>query len=160
MNVGKELLTAKQMPSDQRLCIGFTGTREGMTWKQADSLRDCLQTLKADALHHGDCFGADMEAHLIAEALGIETVVHPPNQAIKRAWCRGTEVRNSKPYLDRNQAIVDSCTWLIAAPATDQEERRSGTWATIRYAQRVGKTVMLLERWTGDRRLLNEQVNA
>lgn len=46
--------------------------------------------------------------------------------------------------IDTTQAIVRMCTHLIAAPRTLEEERRSGTWATIRYAKRCGRPVMIL----------------
>jgi hypothetical protein len=34
----------------------------------------------------------------------------------------------------------------VACPRTDQEQRRSGTWATVRYARKVGKPVLIIGR--------------
>lgn len=48
--------------------------------------------------------------------------------------------------LARNRRIVAAVDVLIAAPETDREELRSGTWATIRYARAAGKPVVMLSR--------------
>ena len=45
--------------------IGFTGTRQGMTAEQKSALRNLLDGGAGD-FHHGDCIGADSEAHGIA----------------------------------------------------------------------------------------------
>ena len=46
-------------------------------------------------------------------------------------------IRPAKPPLDRNHDIVERCDLLIATPHTVEEQLRSGTWATIRYARKV-----------------------
>ncbi len=49
--------------------------------------------------------------------------------------------------LDRNRDIVAAVSILIAAPETDIEEQRSGTWATVRYARKKGiPVVIVIER--------------
>jgi outer membrane protein insertion porin family len=45
--------------------------------------------------------------------------------------------------LDRNRAIVDSCDVLIACPK-GPEEQRSGTWATVRYARKQKKRIVII----------------
>jgi hypothetical protein len=99
-------------------------------------------------LHHGDCIGADAEADAIARKLGLAIVVHPPTDPKKRAFCSqpGDRTHAPLPYLVRNHAIVEACNLLIAAPHTDREVLRSGTWATIRYARSLGVTVLILPR--------------
>lgn len=97
--------------------------------------------------HHGDCVGGDEEAHEIALALGFRIVVHPPLNRSKRAFCTGAfQVLKPKSYITRNHDIVDVCRLLIAAPKTEEEELRSGTWATVRYARKLGLPVLLLTR--------------
>ena len=50
-----------------------------------------------------------------------------------------------KPYLKRNEDIVNKCDVLIACPIDKNKEiLRSGTWATIRKARKLNKTIYLL----------------
>lgn len=124
--------------------VGFTGTQVGMTRKQIDNLRAQLPHLMIGTapfeFHHGDCIGADAEAHEVALACGYEIVIHPPEYESKRAFCSGAaSVKPPRPYLERNHDIVNAADVLIAAPRTLQEEVRSGTWATVRYWKKTGK---------------------
>ena len=86
--------------------IGFTGTRHGMTEAQRGSLRSLLGD--AGEFHHGDCIGADAQAHDIARDLGLEVVVHPPKVDTMRAWktSDSDRIREPKPFLARNRDIV------------------------------------------------------
>lgn len=131
--------------------VGFTGTRKGMSRGQRDALLTFLKGANQSrkflgaVLHHGDCVGADAEANEVADSLGMCTVIHPPENPKHRAWCEADEYRYRKPYLERNRDIVDECDFLVAAPG-GKERRRSGTWATVRYARKQGKQVVILER--------------
>ena len=127
--------------------IGFTGSRHGMTKRQRDALRVLLTTglWQKPELHHGDCIGADSEAHGYAKYYGLRIVIHPPDVDRVRAGCNGDAKRRPKPYLQRNRDIVDETDCLVAAPATMREQARSGTWSTIRYARKLGRPVHILE---------------
>lgn len=114
--------------------IGFTGSRLGMSPEQKRRLRHLLIIHEATELHHGDCYGADVEAHEIARQLGLRVVVHPPTAKGLRAHCEGDEIRHDLPFLARNHMIVRETQFLIAAPS-GAEQLRSGTWATIRYCR-------------------------
>jgi len=139
--------------------LGFTGTQIGMSDFQLERLRHFL----ADArdpnheniereFHHGDCIGADEEAHRLAYLAGWSIVIHPPTNTSKRAYCRDLATYlPPKPYLERNHDIVDACDILIVAPKSNNEELRSGTWATYRYAIKKGKPVKMLPREDYDR---------
>ena len=95
--------------------------------------------------HHGDCVGADAEAHAIADENNAYIVVHPPSNPKSRAFVEGYGVRLlPRPYLERNHAIVDSTDLLIATPKQTFEVRRSGTWATVRYARDIGRAITIL----------------
>ena len=135
--------------------IGFTGTRGGMTEHQRRGVKAILRTKmpKTENLHHGDCVGADSEVHDLAIALGIPLIVHPPVEPSNRAFrdvhrdslsrTREVTILEPKPYLERNHDIVDATDVLIAAPS-GEEQLRSGTWATIRYARKSGKEVWIV----------------
>ena len=126
--------------------IGFTGTRSGMSEAQKAGFIALLESLMPCVFHHGDCVGADEEAHLMARTLGISVVIHPPIKDDLRAFCDGaSEVRAPKSYFARNRDIVNECSLLIATPYTD-EETSGGTWYTINYARKVKKPVAILQR--------------
>ncbi len=114
---------------------GFTGTQAGMTDKQKSGIELLLIEKGVKELHHGDCIGADSEAHEIATRLEIRVVIHPPSNLSKRAYCEGDEEKNPLPYLERNKNIVKNTNFMVATPNTNREILRSGTWATIRFAK-------------------------
>lgn len=133
--------------------IGFTGTRAGMTAKQKLALHGLLEQADEDAygieFHHGGAPGADKESHdtvrmmksMITGATNI--VVHPAIDG-GRNWFGAKIVHDPKPPLIRNHDIVDETEILIATPRRTHEELRSGTWATIRYARKVGREVYII----------------
>jgi hypothetical protein len=130
------------------MILGFTGTQLGMTWFQIQTILDMFRYQdKFTAVHHGDCLGADQQMHHLALLAGLKVVIHPPQDPRKRAYCSGANVTvlDAFPYLIRNHDIVDACHELVATPKTHVEELRSGTWATIRYARKVGKPVHIIE---------------
>jgi hypothetical protein len=128
--------------------LGFTGTRTGMTDWQKRRLRQFLRHFRPDEFHHGDCVGADAQAHkLVRETLPDCTIViHPGDIPNLRANCKGDITLSVLPCLHRNTLIVSATDEMVAAPETDEEQQRSGTWATIRRARAVAKRVELLER--------------
>lgn len=142
--------------------IGFTGTQENIcNDMQYDLLIAVL--LELDELaeaHHGDCCGADQSFHWVVEHTQpqAEIHIHPPANDNKRAFCDGHVYYDVKDYLDRNRDIVDACDVLIACPRTMSEELRSGTWATVRYARKVGKPVAIL--WKDGKYTYNENKSA
>lgn len=125
--------------------IGFTGTQDGMTPKQTIALWQQLSLISHLEFHHGDCIGADEEAHDIARLVGAKIVGHPPTNEVKRAFCYFDEEREPKEYIARNHDIVDETQLLIATPKSTVEEVRSGTWATVRYARKIGREVVILD---------------
>ena len=124
--------------------VGFTGTRHSMTINQAETLKEMLEKLSVTELHHGDCIGADAQAHKIAKEIGLKVVLHPPTDHKWRAFCQADKEREAKPYLLRNQDIVDETDMLMAAPQTKEEQKKSGTWSTVRYARKKQKPLVLV----------------
>ena len=129
--------------------VGFTGTRslDEVPFHRLQALREALADLKDRGFtqfHHGDCIGADEMAHKVARDLGY-IIIHPPSLYRYRAWCQGDVTWEEKPYLDRNADIVSEVELMLAVPKDpEQEERRSGTWAAVRYARKVNVPVQFV----------------
>lgn len=61
-----------------------------------------------------------------------------------RAHCKSDETKQPQPYLKWNRCIVDSTDRMIAFPNIKHEVWKSGTWATVRYAKKVGKYISII----------------
>lgn len=128
--------------------IGFTGTQIGMSDRQKEQFVLDLLELNPIEFHHGDCVGADAEAHDIVREFFPTCIIvgHPPINSSKRAYKKCDIYRNTKEYIDRNHDIVDETDAIFATPKSDIEELRSGTWATVRYSKKCGKNPIILPR--------------
>jgi len=133
------------------MIVGFTGTQDGMTPQQKQWFNTYLAFFKCNELHHGDCLGADVDAHESALDIAAKIIIHPPNYASKRAFCDkktsegvSITVLPEKWYIDRNHDIVDASEMMIATPKEHSEQQRSGTWATIRYSKKLKKPLMII----------------
>jgi hypothetical protein len=140
--------------------VGFTGTHRGMSEEQHRRVGHFLiEMLEAegDQFHHGDCIGADAQAAKMADDLGY--VLHSYPASVDKVYraeflpigfmCRQAVEHEVKPALERNHDIVDACDILLAAPSHAGVRPRSGTWATIRYAAKVGRRIVLVDRHGG-----------
>jgi len=128
--------------------LGFTGTRLEPSDRQQKQMVTLLKLHTPAELHHGDCIGADEFIAKLAwelQSKGIRVVCHPPTDEKDRAFTKYHECRDALPYIERNHAIVDECDFLLGVPRTANEEVRSGTWATIRYAWKVGIPVSIFK---------------
>lgn len=130
------------------MIVGFTGTQVGMTKEQLTAVEAILGDTYdvVTEFHHGHCIGADEEAAAIAQSLGIQIIAHPGD--IVEKWAKfplpGNIFLKPKPNLKRNHDIVDVCELLVATPK-GPPQLRSGTWATIRYADKVGRKVIIVK---------------
>lgn len=124
--------------------LAFTGTQRGMTPVQRTRWRNVVAGMLPEVFHHGDCIGADAQAHDDIRPAGPFVHVHPCTINGKRAWCSGDRMSIPLPPLDRNRVMVDDSEALIACPGSMVEELRSGTWATIRYARKMRKPVHII----------------
>jgi hypothetical protein len=72
-----------------------------------------------------------------------KVICHPGNKPDKVAECPGADLYlPPKPPLDRNKIIVRSGVHrLIACPNGMEEELRSGTWMTVRFARRMKRKI-------------------
>lgn len=126
--------------------IGFTGTQLGISAIQHKILNYTLSGIYHHhftevEFHHGVCIGADEQAALMARNLGWKIVGHPPTNTSKMSSFVCDELLDPLPYLERNKIIVETTHLLIAAPNTRTNILRSGTWSTIRYAERLKKPI-------------------
>lgn len=139
----------------QIIKYGFTGTRSGLNQIQKESIVNLLKTNLNSGfgveVHHGDCIGADSDFHQICEQFivnqyfqnKITIQIHPPNDSKLRAYCNCSNIFEPKPYLQRNKDIVNQTDILIGCPHSFEEQTRSGTWMTIRYAKKSNKKILL-----------------
>ena len=89
--------------------------------------------------HHGDCRGADEEAHNIVRAIYgpyVQIHIHPPEIQTKRAHLTADVRYTPKDYLERNKEIVLCSQLMFAAPMQNQNVQRSGTWSTVRFCHK------------------------
>lgn len=139
--------------------LGFTGTSEGMSKKQKAMLAGWMGIqLLSDEIteaHHGCCVGADAEFHELCMYFDIPIFLHPPKVKADHplvAWDLWSTVPDKNiilsdsKHLERNRRIVDTCDFLCAAPPTDEERPRGGTWYTIRYARDSAVEHRILKR--------------
>lgn len=134
--------------------VGFTGTQKGMTDSQKNTVDILLYNLSLDGFtrfHHGDCIGADTEAHWLAIQRKYYIIVHPPIISSKASNLGVRPIdqpivyrHQPKLYLDRNHDIVDASEILIVCPKEREQVIRSGTWATYRYAKKQNKKIYLI----------------
>jgi predicted Rossmann fold nucleotide-binding protein DprA/Smf involved in DNA uptake len=71
-------------------------------------------------------------------------VGHPPQDSRKRAFCVCDSSYPPKPYLARNHEMVMVTDRLVVVPKRQIEEVRSGTWATFRYALKLGRPIYVV----------------
>jgi len=139
--------------------LGFTGTREGLTERQEERLRElmafCLMTEEITEAHHGDCIGGDEQFHNLALELEIpKIVIHPPIDSKLRAWCSDDNFGTidvvllpERPYLRRNRNIIRDTDRIIGCPKESIEpgvKRGQGTWSTIRQARDRDKLLEII----------------
>lgn len=130
--------------------IAFTGTQQGMTDVQSGVVTSILPLLFKIAgwkIRHGDCIGADEQIHRICRRTAFRRCfihIHPPSNKSKCAFCEADAYEPSMGYLERNHAMVDATSTLLATPKDMAEELRSGTWATVRYARKRNRCIYIV----------------
>lgn len=138
------------------MIVGFTGTRDGLTSIQKERLswlfKGKFPFNRYDTLLHGGAAGADEIAHDMALAVDFSIEIYPCDTTRRKHWVdyRDTSgemyitIHAVRDPLERNRIIANRCNHLIAAPFQMSEVRRSGTWATIRYAREYSKSITII----------------
>lgn len=132
--------------------IGFSGSRNGMTDAQLQTLRLLIgahietSRLPDDTLiaHHGDCVGSDVVFHDTMRELGSWIVGHPPDSDYKRAFCDVDQEQNPKGYLERDKDIVLESDLMFFTPNNYVWRPRSGTWYTAKCAKKHNVTGFII----------------
>lgn len=135
----------------RKAIYGVTGTRHGAAKEQRASLLIRIHRITERAngrfelwLIHGGCAGVDVETHAICKGFGWYTWVLPGSNGAHRNCKNADIIENPRPFLDRNRLIVDRCHAIHALPKGYLEERRSGTWATVRYARSMSRRLVMI----------------
>jgi len=130
--------------------ISMTGTRRQnkLTKIQLENFKNLMKQYKDKGythLNHGDCIGADAIAHEMAVELGLEIIIHPPDNSKYRANCTtgNVTIRPEDEYKVRNQTIIDNGDVLIALPNTNHEYTRSGTWQCVRQGRKSSIPIII-----------------
>lgn len=127
--------------------VSFTGTKKGMTAPQLDQFKQLIQKLDIVRFSHGCCIGADRQAHVAVRDFfshGVRIEGRPCDILDKQDIPVDLdEIYPAKPPLKRNKHLVKACDVLIATPKGDMIVR-SGTWSTVRYAQKLKKHVYII----------------
>lgn len=133
------------------MIIGFTGTAQGMTHAQKVGLVGLLESLDGIAeFHHGICVGSDAQAHFLFRSSKHgrgEIIGHIPiNKGMvdQHALADCDHVRPPFSFLVRNGNIVSEADKIIATPRGMEEELRSGTWSTVRYARKAKRPLYII----------------
>jgi hypothetical protein len=148
------LAEAELHEPDVATVLGFTGSRGVPTELQLAWMHELLRSENIAEFHHGACVGSDVAAHRAALALNYPIFVHPSSSPSHRArglvaleclkQTAGVTVLPAKPPLDRNRDIVEASFWIIALPSRP-ESAGGGTWYTVHYAQKMGRTVVICD---------------
>lgn len=133
------------------ITIGFTGTRDiskvslGRLAKLENILYDLYFDNNITCCVHGGAQGMDEFFHDRVISWLDSKIVVVFAKGMERDLFGEYETLPSKPPLERNKDIVDMCDILIAVPIDPEvEEKRSGTWATIRYCRKKGKKIVII----------------
>lgn len=126
---------------------GVTATQRGLNKRQKRIFVEKILLMNPTEFHHGDCIGGDEETHyLVQEHLPKCLIfIHPPIYESKRAFCKGAHlIHEPKDYLSRNKDIVKASMKMFVLPGEMEEQLRSGTWSTWRYAKKLSKEIQLI----------------
>jgi hypothetical protein len=128
--------------------ICTTGSRQGPTDAQKETFILLRGQMAYAHMRNGAAEGWDRFA---ATHWSMGDCEFWPSNSDQEYWARkfvsGSEVHRVhaiRAPLDRNRTMVNESHGVIAAPMSSAEVMRSGTWATIRYARKAGKPVLVI----------------
>lgn len=134
------------------MIVTFTGTRKGMTKRQHSKMLELLAEFQPTHVRHGAAIGADEQFHSTCvyndvplievfpsniKSQSMSTIIEPPTGTLR--------IHPAQDPLTRNYLMVKGADLVIACPDTSVETIRSGTWATVRYADRLGRKIVVIK---------------
>lgn len=137
--------------------LSFSGTTEANYNDHYTYIENCIRehfSIEYDVVEYtsGGAVGVDTLAAYAAIQLyptAKHTIYVPKGEWYNEEFVQdfidgnyGEVIEIEGGYMKRNDALVGACDALMAFPKTNKEEKRSGTWATIRRAQRSRKKVI------------------
>lgn len=128
--------------------VAITGTREGMTPRQKKALIKILKYLPIEEFYHGGCKGVDVQARdiLLKNRKEVKLICIPGDADQETSNKQyDQQVDSVTPYLQRNKIMVQAADMLIAIPSSLEEQQRSGTWHTIRFARSIKCPSIILD---------------
>lgn len=130
------------------MILAFTGTRRGVSPAQREALPSVLATLPERVLH-GGAEGADTQFNDFIRHAGMfdENIdVYPTRETIEfwRSYQPRSVIHEPVQPLVRNRLMAHRCDRLLGCPASADEQLRSGTWATVRYARAARKPITII----------------
>jgi hypothetical protein len=134
------------------MTVGFTGTRNGMTPPQRETVGRLLQSLRPDKTRDGLGVGADAEFAALAASLSPRPfLVGHPGVSSRGGGNerRGDDARHDivlaeQTHFKRNRVIVDNSDVLVAAPPCQPLPESGGTAYTVGYARKVAKPLVVV----------------
>lgn len=132
--------------------IGFTGTRDLQLI--SDERKKGIINFFIDLLDkhvdrditiiHGGARGVDTYIHDIALVHDLNVEIYPAHNSPLANEEKYVMALPKNP-LSRNKDIVDNSDLIVAVPIDpENEELRSGTWATVRYARKLNREIIFL----------------
>ncbi len=128
--------------------LAFTGSKDRVTIPQKQRLLCELKAARDEGflwMHNGDCVQGDAIAAGLWADLNRKIMLHPPLKDGYRAFIDYADVVcEPRGYLERDQDMVECSERPYACPQTFDEQRRSGTWTTIRYARKLRMKIVIV----------------
>ena len=111
--------------------VSFTGKRTGLNQTERDMIRLVLFAICPETSFHNDGEGADQHFQRVCEALRLPTAINDKDADVGA--------------MARNRSLVGLCDTLIACPPSRNILKKgSGTWETIKYGWKYGKSVIIV----------------
>lgn len=132
------------------MIIGFTGTREGATTEQIDTLKFVLSSISTTYTIqlglHGGAKGADAQFWdvLLDKKIEFDEYSAYPSKDSFSAGKLNRKIHKPKLPLSRNKDIVNDSNIMIAMPFQPEEQFRGGTWSTIRYCRKISHPLYVI----------------